>query len=89
MEQKLSDTREDMIRLEGKIDVIIEKISSTVEDITEIKMRCKDEDKRICKLESKQRDREISWKTLAKMGITSVTVITILIAIADLLLRGA
>ena len=87
-EQKLYDTREDVIRLEGKIDLLLEKYDDTARDIAEIKARCKDEDKRVCKLEDKVRDSEVSWKTLVKIGVTSAGVITIGIAIFDVVGRA-
>jgi tetrahydromethanopterin S-methyltransferase subunit B len=85
MEEKLSDTREQMIRIEGVVNAIHTEVVEIKEDQKELKSHVNDEnqkmDLRIRCLEDNYKVKEVTWRTLAKIGSTAVTIITVGIAL--------
>jgi hypothetical protein len=82
MEEKLSDTREQMIRIEGVVNAIHSEVIEIKEDQKDLKKHVNDEnhkmDCRIKTLEEKSLKLEVSWATIAKIIGSALTVIGVL-----------
>lgn len=83
MEDKLYDTRESLARLE-------EQVSSLSKDNTKEHQEIKEMFKTICcRLDVVERaniNREISWKTLTKIGATGLTLFSLAVTVLKLVL---
>ena len=82
MEEKLSDTREQMIRIEGIVNAIHTEVIEIKEDQKDLKKHVNDEnqkmDCRIKELETHKLKVEVSWATIAKIIGSALTVIGVL-----------
>jgi hypothetical protein len=82
MEEKLSDTREQMIRIEGVVNAIHSEVIEIKEDQKDLKKHVNDENQRMdCRiktLEEKSLKLEVSWATIAKIIGSALTVIGVL-----------
>lgn len=82
MEEKLSDTREQMIRIEGIVNAIHSEVIEIKEDQKDLKKHVNEEnhkmDCRIKALEEKSLKLEVSWATIAKIIGSALTVIGVL-----------
>jgi hypothetical protein len=80
MEEKLSETREQFIELKTMFNM---SQTSNADEHTRIFAKLEILSDKIDKLNIKEVKREISWRTLCKIGATSITVITVGIALVD------
>lgn len=82
MEEKLNDTREQMIRIEGVVNAIHSEVIEIKEDQKELKKHVNDEnqkmDCRIKNLENHRLKLEVSWATIAKVIGSALTIIGVL-----------
>lgn len=82
MEEKLSDTREQMIRIEGVVNAIHREVIEIKEEQKDLKKHVNDEnqkmDDRVKCLEDAKLKLEVSWGTVAKIMGTALTVIGVL-----------
>lgn len=82
MEEKLSETREQFIELKTMFNM---SQTSNADEHTRIFAKLELLSSKIDNLNIKEVRREVSWKTLCKIGATSVTIITVGIALVDLI----
>ena len=84
MEEKLSETREQFVELKTMVTM---SLSTNAEEHTRIFSKLELLSNKIDNLNIKEVKREVSWKTLCKIGVTSVTIITLGITLVDIIPR--
>lgn len=82
MEGKLSETREQLVRLETKVDLVL---SQNSDEHTRIFAKLQSFSDRVEALEDANLTKEVSWRTLAKIGSVALAVITFGITLYEFL----